>query len=118
LSRKIIAFAPILWLKNEAEFTLGVEQQHASNNMKKYLSSPSVMKAPIAGIPLRLYIIAVDGVIGVVLMPVSDGKEHIITYLRQCLMDAEARYSFIESYVYPCFMLALNQGTTCYIVLV
>jgi hypothetical protein len=41
LSGKISAFAPILQLKNEAEFTWGVEQQHAFDDIKKYLSSPA-----------------------------------------------------------------------------
>jgi hypothetical protein len=50
LSGKISAFAPILWLKNEAEFTWGTEQQRAFDDIKKYLSSPSVMKAPMTGI--------------------------------------------------------------------
>jgi hypothetical protein len=47
LSRKISVFAPILWLKNEAEFTWGTEQQRAFDDIKKYLSSPPVMKAPM-----------------------------------------------------------------------
>jgi hypothetical protein len=64
---KISAFAPILWLKNEAEFTWGADQQHAFENFKRYLSSPPVMKAPMAGIPFRLYIATEDAMIGVVL---------------------------------------------------
>jgi hypothetical protein len=55
-----------------------------------------MMKAPMAGIPFRLYIAAEDAVIGVVLMQITEDKEHIITYLSQCLIDAETRYSFIE----------------------
>ena len=39
LSGKINAFTPILRLKNEAEFTWGVEQQEAFEKIKKYLSS-------------------------------------------------------------------------------
>jgi hypothetical protein len=35
-------------------------------------------------------------VIEVVLMQVMEGKEHVITYLSRCLIDAETRYSFIE----------------------
>jgi hypothetical protein len=50
LSGKISAFAPILQLRNEAKFTWGVEQQLAFDDIKKYLSSPLVMKAPITGI--------------------------------------------------------------------
>jgi hypothetical protein len=68
LSRKISAFAPILWLKNAAEFTWGVDQQRAFDDIKKYLSSSSMMKAPMVGILFRLYITVEDVVIGVALM--------------------------------------------------
>jgi hypothetical protein len=54
------------------------------------------MKAPKVGIPFRLYIAVEDSVIGVVLTQVTDGKEHVITYLSQCLINAKTRYSFIE----------------------
>jgi hypothetical protein len=64
LSGKISAFAPILWLKNEVEFTWGANQQHTFDNIKKYLSSPPVMKAHMAGIPFRLDIAVEDTVIG------------------------------------------------------
>jgi hypothetical protein len=50
LSRKISAFALILQLNNEAEFTWGADQQCAFDDIKKYLSSPPVMKAPRVGI--------------------------------------------------------------------
>jgi hypothetical protein len=58
---------------------LGTEQQLTFDEIKKYLSSPSVMKAPKVKIPFRLYITAKDSVIGVVLIQVTDGKENIIT---------------------------------------
>jgi hypothetical protein len=54
------------------------------------------MKASMAGIPFQLYITAEDVVIQIVLMQITEGKEHIITYLSQHLIDAETRYSFIE----------------------
>jgi hypothetical protein len=109
LSGKISAFAPILQLKNEAEFTWGAEQQYAFNDIKKYLSSPLVMKAPMAGILFWLYIAAEDGVIWVVLTQVTNDKEYIVTYLSRCLTDAETRYLFIEklclSLFYACSKL-------------
>jgi hypothetical protein len=46
-------------------------QQRAFDDVKTYLSSPLVMKAPIAGFPFHLYIVAEDGIIGVVLMQVT-----------------------------------------------
>jgi hypothetical protein len=45
------------------------------------------------GIPFWLYIAVEDSVIRVVLTQVTDGKEHIITYLSRRLIDAETRYS-------------------------
>jgi hypothetical protein len=109
LSGKISAFAPILRLKNKAEFTWGADQQRAFDDIKKYLSSPPVMKAHMAGIPFRLYIaaedvgmpfrlyiVAKDAVIGAILSQVMEGKEHIIIYLSWRLINAKTRYSFIE----------------------
>jgi hypothetical protein len=109
LSEKISAFAPILWLKNEVEFTWGADQQYAFDDIKKYLSSPPVMKAPMVGIPFWLYIATKDIVIGAILTQVMEGKEHIITYLSWRIIDAETRYSFIEklclSLFYACSKL-------------
>jgi hypothetical protein len=75
---------------------LGAEKQHAFDDIKKYLSSSPVMKAPIVVIPFRLYIAAEDGVIGAVLTQVMNDKKHIITYLSRRLVDTKIRYSFIE----------------------
>jgi hypothetical protein len=63
------------------------------------------MKAPIAGIPFWLYIVAEDAVIRVVLTQVIDGKEHIITYLSQCLIDAKTRYSSIKNLCLSLFQI-------------
>jgi hypothetical protein len=54
------------------------------------------MKTPMIGILFWLYIAVKDAVVGAVLMQVMEGKEHIITYLSRCLINAETRYSFIE----------------------
>ena len=95
LSGKVNAFTPILQLKNEADFTWGAEEQRAFNDIKRYLSTPPVLKAPKAGTPFRLYVAAEDGVIGAVLTQETNGKEHVITYLSRRLLGAETRYSFI-----------------------
>ena len=109
LSRKIDAFTPILRLKNEAEFTWGAEQQEAFEKIKKYLSSPPVLKAPKRGIPFRLYVAAEDKVIGAVLTQETEGKEYVFTYVSRRFVDAETRYTFIEklclSLYYACTKL-------------
>jgi hypothetical protein len=109
LSGKISAFAPILWLKNEAEFTWGANQQRTFEDIKRYLSSPPVMKALIARILFWLYIAAEDVVIQVVLTQVTEGKQHIITYLSRCIINTKTRYSFTKklclSLFYACSKL-------------
>ncbi len=60
LAGKIDAFVPIIRLKREADFTWGAKQQEAFEGLKKYLSTPPLMRAPKAGIPFRLYIAAED----------------------------------------------------------
>ena len=67
LSEKIDTFTCILRLKDEPGFTWGIEQQEAFEKIKKYLSSPPVLKAPERGIPFRLYVAAEDKVIGAIL---------------------------------------------------
>jgi hypothetical protein len=79
------------------------------------------MKAPMVRILFRLYIIAEDVVIGAVLTQITEGKEHIITYLSRCLIDAETRYSFIEmlclSLFYACSKLQhYLLSSTCIVV--
>ena len=96
LAGKIESFVPLLRLKSEAEFTWGAEQQEAFNNIKRYLLSPPVLRAPKSGASFRLYIAAQDTVIGAVLVQEDGGKEYIIAYLSRRLIDAETRYVFIE----------------------
>ena len=55
-----------------------------------------MLRTPRHGEPFRLYIAVEEGVIGVVLTLETEGKEHVITYLSQRLLDAESRYTFIE----------------------
>ncbi|KAG8100366.1 hypothetical protein GUJ93_ZPchr0013g35373 [Zizania palustris] len=55
------------------------------------MSSPTMVRAPKAGIPFRLYVTAEDNVIGAMLTQEVDGKEYIITFLSRHLLDAETR---------------------------
>ena len=75
---------------------MGAEQQEAFEKIKKYLSSPPVLKAPKRGILFRLYVAAEDKIIGAVLTQETEEKEYIITYLSRRLIDAKTRCTFIE----------------------
>jgi hypothetical protein len=55
-----------------------------------------VLKVPQAGVLFRLYIAAEDKVIIVVLTQETKGKDHVVTYLRRRLVDAETRYIFLK----------------------
>jgi hypothetical protein len=50
-SGRLEAFTLILWLKNDAEFVWRVEQQAVFEEIKEYLSTPLVLKAPQSGVP-------------------------------------------------------------------
>jgi hypothetical protein len=75
-------------VKNDANFIWGVEQQATFEEIKKYLSTPPVLNAPQSGVPFCLYVATKNDV--------SEGKEHVITYVSRQLLDAEMRYQFIE----------------------
>jgi hypothetical protein len=80
---RLKAFTPILWLKNGVDFIWRAEQQAAFEEIKEYLSTPPVLKAPRNEIPFRLYVAAENDVIGAVLIQEAKGKEYIITYVRR-----------------------------------
>jgi hypothetical protein len=82
---------------------LGVaKQQAAFDQIKHYLSTPLVLRAPKSGEPFGLYIAAQEDVIGVVLTQEFKAKVHVVTYVSRRLLDAETRYSVVEKL---CFLL-------------
>jgi hypothetical protein len=96
LSEKIIPFTPILKLKDESGFTWGRNKQAAFDKIKKYLSTPPILRAPRRGASFRLYIVAEEKAIGVVLTQEDKGREYVIAYLGRRLLDPETRYAHIE----------------------
>jgi hypothetical protein len=83
LSGRVKDFTPILWLKNEAEFIWGVKRHATFEEIKGYLSTLPVLKAPQSGVPFRLYVAAVNEVIRTVFTKETEGKEHIFTYVNR-----------------------------------
>jgi hypothetical protein len=55
---KIGPFMPLLRLKHEDNFMWGDEQRCALEEIKKYLTSPPVLRAPQAGKEFRMYVAA------------------------------------------------------------
>ena len=83
----------------------GADQQEDFEKIKKYLSSPPVLKTPKRGIPFRLYVAAEDKVIGAVLTQETEGKEYVITYIGRRLIDARQGIHLLRSYAYHYFIL-------------
>jgi hypothetical protein len=81
---------------------LGAKQQAAFDQIKHYLSTPPMLRAPKSGEPFQLYIAAQEDVIGAVFTQEFEAKKHNITYVSRRLLDTETRYSFIDKL---CFLL-------------
>ncbi|KAB2599256.1 hypothetical protein D8674_009527 [Pyrus ussuriensis x Pyrus communis] len=70
---------------------------NAFESIKKYLSSPPVLGAPVPGKPLILYIAAQENSIGALLAQENESqKEGALYYLSRTLTGAELNYSPIE----------------------
>ena len=74
-----------------------------------------MLNAPRRGVPFRLYVAAEDKIIGAVLTQETEGKEYIITYLSQRLIDAETSYMFIEKLCFI-FILCLYQVEALFVI--
>lgn len=96
LSGRIEPFTSLLRLKADQEFVWGEKQQKALDNIKEYLSSPPVLMPPQKGIPFKLYLLADEKSIGLVLVQEVEGKEKTVFYLSRRLLDAETRYTPVK----------------------
>jgi hypothetical protein len=80
-----------------------------------------VLRVPKIGEMFKLYVAAQEHVIGAVLMQESIGKEFIMVYVSQRLLDAETRYVIIEklclSLYYACNKFRhYHMSSTCTVV--
>lgn len=90
-------FSPLLQLKKEEEFIWESEDQKDFNEIKMYLSNPSILLTPERNKPMKLYISASHSTIGNMLAQEdSDAFEKAIYYLIRVLNDAGTRYNAIE----------------------
>jgi hypothetical protein len=64
---KVDSFLPLVRTKHEGEFRWGEEEKEAFEKIKKYLTSPPILRAPRANQEFRLYVVAREHMIGVVL---------------------------------------------------
>ena len=72
--------------------------QIAFDKIKQYLREPPILRPPVPGRPLILYLTVLDGSMGCVLgkQDETTKKEHAIYYLSKKFTDCEQRYSALE----------------------
>ena len=76
-------------IKDDSEFWWGAEQQKDFDNIKEYLSSPSVLVPPQQGKSFYVYLSLGDTSIAPILIQLHDGQEKVIFYLNRRILDAE-----------------------------
>jgi hypothetical protein len=96
LSQKVLPFSPLLRIKKDHKFVWGDEQQKAFNEIKEYMKEPPVLLPPQLNRPFKLYVAADTQTIGSALIQEFEGKERVVAYLSQKLLDPEMRYSVAE----------------------
>jgi len=71
--------------------------QQAFEEIKRYLTQPPVLTAPVSGIPFLMYVRVMDHSLGALLAQINDqGYEQAIYYLSRTMIRAEYRYNPIE----------------------
>ncbi|KAM1506182.1 hypothetical protein ACFXTO_002081 [Malus domestica] len=84
-------------MKKDVPFVWDKACNNAFESIKKYLSSPPVLGAPVPGKPLILYIAAQESSVGALLAQENEAqKEGALYYLSRTLTGAELNYSPIE----------------------
>jgi hypothetical protein len=96
LSQKVLPFYPLLRIKKDQIFVWGDEQQKAFDEIKQYMKEPPVLVPPQLNKPFKLYVAADTKTIASALIQEFEGKERIVAYLSQKLLDPETRYSAAE----------------------
>jgi ribonuclease HI len=92
----VLPFSPLLRIKKDQKFVWGDEQQKAFDEIKEYMKEPPVLVPPQLNKPFKLYVAADTQTIGSALIQEFEGKERVVAYLSQKLLDPETRYSAAE----------------------
>src|SRR5256886_9463483 len=85
-------------MKKGVSFVWDQQCQESFDEIKRYLTSPPVLVAPVTGKPFLLYVPSMDHSLGALLAQHNDeGHEHAIYYLSRTLLEAEHQYHPVEN---------------------
>ncbi|KAL6211597.1 hypothetical protein ACLB2K_016820 [Fragaria x ananassa] len=95
LAAVIKTFTPLL--KKGTKFSWTEECKRPYEKVQQLVTKLPTMKAPILGIPLKLYLAATNTAVGALLSQDDEnGEEHPVYYVSRLLGEAEARYPKTE----------------------
>ena len=84
-------------------FTWGPSQQHAFEEIKRYLSKPNTLATPTPGAELLLYVSAIESAVSTVLVEEQENehskKQVLVYFVSQALSDSKIYYS-VEKIAY------------------
>jgi hypothetical protein len=96
LSQKVFPFSSLLRIKKDQKFVWGDEQQKTFDEITRYMKEPPVFVPPQFNKPFKLYVAADTQTIASALVQEFEGKERIVAYLSQKLLNPETRYLAAE----------------------
>jgi hypothetical protein len=104
-------------LKKGVPFYWDESTQSSFDALKKYLVSTPLLSPPDYNQDFLLYLVAVESLIGMVLVQEDDElQEQVIYYLSYALMGHKIKYSHLKSWHWKCFMLSNDFDTIlCYV---
>jgi hypothetical protein len=101
-------------IKTNDEFRWGAEQQRAFEEIKEYLSKPSVLVPPQQDKPFYVYLSVGDTSIASVVIQVHDGREKVVFYLSRRMLDQRPDTLTLKSYAFVCSSPAQSFAISCY----
>ncbi|PKA60509.1 RNA-directed DNA polymerase like [Apostasia shenzhenica] len=93
-------------LRNNKKGQWTDECEAAFTELKKYLTSASILAAPKEGVVLSLYLGVSDTAVSAVLLDSEKGVQHPIFYTSHMLLDTESRYPTLEKLALALLMTA------------
>ena len=83
-------------LEKEAKFEWDAECQQGFEELKAYLTTAPIVRAPDWQLPFEVMCDASDLAVGVVLGPRAEGKPYVVYYARKTLNEAHRNYTTFE----------------------
>ncbi|KAK3025694.1 hypothetical protein RJ639_041699 [Escallonia herrerae] len=83
-------------IRKAKDFEWTEECQKSFEELKRYLSSPSLLTKPVTGEDLFLYLSISEVAVSTVLIREEEGKQRHVYYISKVLQDVETRYPRID----------------------